>query len=147
MKNLFLCLISILLLLMGVFFLFQDQNKPTISNLTKKIAEDLNQTHRQNFFPKPIDSLSQIQIAIHTKNKLWKQKIIESIRLPFEITSKGNYSLQIDALESFTPETEAILILQFNLFENATKNKIWENSRLYHLDKIDLAEFNKLKKN
>lgn len=147
MKNLLLVLFSILFLALGILFLIQDENKPSISNLTKKIAEDLIQAHRQNFFPPPINSLSQIQIATHTKNTLWKQEILKSISLPFDKISSGKYSLQIDAIESFTPEAEAILILQFNLFDDATKNKLWESSRIYHLDKIDLAEFKKYPKN
>ena len=147
MKNLFLALTSTLFLALGVFLLIQEQREPAISNFSKKVASDLIQARRQNFFPKPIESLSQIQIATHTKNKQWKQKILKSISLPFDKSSSGKYSLQIDAIESFVPEAEAILILQFNIFEDATKNKLWENSRIYHLDKIDLEEFNKVPKN
>ncbi len=146
MKNLFLALTSIFLLIAGVFFLVQETNTPAISLLAQKIDQDLIAAQQNNFFPETIHSLSQIQITTHSQNKIWKERIPKSIHLPFDQSPDGKYSLQIDAIENFTPDTEAILILQFNLFENMTKNKIWESSRIYHLDKSDLTDLAKIPK-
>ena len=141
MKNLILFLFSILLLSLGIFFVIQGSSKPPVSKLAQKIDQDLTEAQRLNFFPEKVTSLSQIQIVIHTNNQSWKEKILKSLPLTFEKSKEGKYSLQIDVIENFTPSTEAILILQFNLFDNMTKNKIWENSRIYHLSKEDLQEF------
>ena len=141
MKNLILILASILFLGSGLFFVLQETKAAPIPALTKKIEQDLNLAQIQNFFPPSTQSLSQIKIITHTKNPVWKELILKSIQLPFSKNLSGQYSLQIDAIENFEPTEEAILILQFNIFDNKTKNKIWESSRIYHLDKDTLKFF------
>ena len=142
MKNLTLILTSILFFGSGLFFIIQESTKriePSV--VTQKIEQDLNVAKIQNFFPPTIEDLSQIKITIHTRNSNWKKKILQSILLPFAKNPDGKYSMQIDVIENFEPVSEALLILQFNIFENKTKNKIWENSRIYHLSPEDLKDF------
>ncbi len=141
MKNLIIILISACLFAIGVFFINQDTADHSATSISKKIEQDLKAALNQNFFPPTIQSVSKIRITIHSKSNAWKQKILSNIILPLDASPKGKYSLQIDAIENFTPSSEAILILQFNLFENLTRNKKWEGSRIYHLDKDDLAIF------
>ncbi len=141
MKNLVTILISVFLLALGIFFINQETHEPQAAPLGKKIDQDLRSAQKQNFFPSTVQLVSKIRITIHTKKPAWKETILSSIILPFEVIPKGEYSLQIDAIENFTPASEAILILQFNLFENSTQNKKWEASRIYHLDKEDLTSF------
>ena len=147
MKNLVLVLTSIVSLALGLFLIIHEPSHLKFTTLSQRIEQDLSTAQIQKFFSQKTSDLSQIQIVIHTKNKIWKEKILKSIILPFESSSTGKYSLQIDAIENFTPEPEAILILQFNLFENSTKNKIWESSRIYHLDSNELNEFIEKQKN
>lgn len=141
MKNLVLVLISIVSFALGLFLIIHEPSHLKFTTLSQRIEQDLSTAQIQNFFSQKTRDLSQIQIVIHTKNKIWKEKILKSIILPFESLPTGSYSLQIDAIENFIPKPEAILILQFNLFENSTKNKIWESSRIYHLDSNELKEF------
>ncbi len=141
MKNVITTIISIFLLASGVFFIIQGEQDSSVPALAKKIDQDLKAAKNQNFFPKSVESVSKIRITIHTKNPHWKETILKSIILPFEVSPTGKHSMQIDVIENFSPTTEAILILQFNIFENSTQNKKWESSRIYHLDKEDLTSF------
>lgn len=147
MKNIIIILISVCLFFLGVFFINKDTADQSPTSISKKIDKDLKSALNQNFFPPTIQSVSKIRIIIHSKSKAWKQKILSNIILPFEASPKGEYLLQIDAIENFTPFSEAILILQFNLFESLTQNKKWEGSRIYHLDKNDLVIFLESSKN
>lgn len=147
MKNIIIILISASLFAIGVFFINQETTNLTSTSISKKIDQDLKAALNQNFFPPTIMAISKIRITVHSKTIAWKQKILSNIILPFETAPNGKYSLQIDAIENFTPSSEAILILQFNLFENLTQNKRWEGSRIYHLDKNDLAIFLESSKN
>jgi hypothetical protein len=104
------------------------------SALGKEIYNDLRKAQDEKFFPEQFNSLENIKITSHSKDPKLAKKIQENSVLPFETKKDGKYTLQIDALEILEPIAEAQLILQFNLFENQTGNKIWESSRLYHLE-------------
>lgn len=141
MKNAFLILSVILFSGTGIFFVIEETRLVPHSIFSQKVERDLSLAKSQNFFPPPTQSLSQIKITIHTKNQKWKESILQSILLPFSKTPDGKYSLQIDAIENFKPPSEALMILQFNLFDNKSQNKIWESSRIYHLTVEDLKGF------
>jgi hypothetical protein len=141
MKKKWSLFLSLFFIIFSGFLLRQGLTGISESNLESKIQLDLVKLENQKFFPEGFKSLSNIRVSVHTSKPEMKSQILKSIVIPFEQKPLGKHSLQIDAIENFSPPREALLILQLSLFENSTQNKIWEASRIYHLDNNDLKSF------
>lgn len=121
-------------------FLFSAKPPSSTDSLGNRILADLQSLSNQAFFPQGFNSLKKIRLLIHSKENGLKKTLINSVQLPFTEKDSGTHSLQIDVIENLEPNNEALIILQFNLFENETQNKIWEASRSYELTTSEVEE-------
>lgn len=110
--------------------------------LGKRIYVDVENLRHGKFLPSQIDNLQTIKIAVHTKDDTLKRALLKNILFPLKAKRDGHFSLQVDVIENFDDDPQ--VILQFNLYENLSKNKIWEFARLYQLSPAELEEIKKL---
>lgn len=145
MKNIVLIITAILFLALAVVFFLKDQQPPPDLRplLGKRIFAELEGLKKQNVFPPEVNSLKTIKIAVHTPSVGLKKVILKNIILPFEAQPEGFFSMQIDVLENLTPPEEAQLILQINLFENRSQNKIGEYGHTIKISKEELEYLQK----
>ena len=137
--------LAVLLLAVSAWLVVKNQEAQVdkLPFLAKRIYVDVENLKQAKYFPSQVNSLNTIKIAIHTKDEQLKRAILQNIHLPLKAKKDGNFALQVDVIENFDPPEEAQIILQFNLYETLSRNKIWEFSRLYQLS---LQEFDDLKK-
>lgn len=135
-------LLSAFLLCAGSLFIFVKQStsrRPTF--FSEKVFSDLNELQEKDFFPKSFRDLFAIRLLIHTNDETLKEQIYKNLNFPFETTKDGHFILSMDAIPNFDEKNESLLILQFNLFERSTSNKVWEASRQYKISHEDLKYF------
>ena len=104
-------------------------SRPHSKTLEEKMAIDIELLKKQAI-PGSLLSLNQVFWQNHSTNK--KTKNISSLlSTHFPISKDGKYLLQIDCFNS----GDTNLILQMSFFDKKTKNKVFEISRDYSLDK------------
>ena len=100
-----------------------------------KIHQDLNTLKEQSALPKEFNQLHQVFLLDHRKKTLplnWN----EISKFHFEQRKNGQFDLQIEAFdEDGGNKSSQLLILQFSLFDKNSKNKVWELSRSYKIQK------------
>ena len=122
--------------LLGQFF--YEKNEPATAHLEMQsqsqfenhfVSRDLYEMYRKGQIPKHFFNLKSIKWSYYD-NEL-KTQIPEEV-LPFKATNSGAYNLEIDAFSS-SKKTSKIAVLQMNLIEVKTGNKVWELSRNYEI--------------
>ena len=93
------------------------------------VSRDLYDLYKKGQIPKFFFNLRSIKWSYYD-DELRKQ-IPEEV-LPFKATSNGAYNLEVDAFSSQKTNSK-IAILQMNLIEIKSGNKIWELSRNYEI--------------
>ena len=93
------------------------------------VSRDLHEMYRKGQIPKHFFNLKSIKWSYYDSEL--KTQIPEEV-LPFKASSTGAYNLEIDAFSS-PKKTSKIAVLQMNLIEVKTGNKIWELSRNYEI--------------
>lgn len=109
----------------------QTENMSDGQRLVQLVRSDLERLAQENLLPLELQNLSEVSLTSHSERA--KEWIVEqNFNNIFKQSKEGKYNLQIDLLEWSEGEKNGA-ILQFNLLENSTKNKIWEISRSYDL--------------
>lgn len=109
----------------------QPENMTESQKLAQLLLADLENLVQENLLPLELQNLSKVSITAHSERaKKWLEE--ERFNGIFNQSKEGKFSLEIDVLE-WTEENKSGAIFQLNLFENSTKNKIWEISRSYTL--------------
>jgi hypothetical protein len=129
--------ILFLLLLTGVGLLSESLYEKFIPSVTQIemqsqshfVSRDLYEMYKKGEIPKYFFQLKNIKWSYYDE-ELKKQIPMESI--PFKTSMAGAYNLEIDAFSS-SKKTSKIAVLQMNLIEVKSGNKIWELSRNYEI--------------
>ncbi len=130
--------ILFLLLVTGVGLLaesFYQNSVPSVQHIEMQsqshfVSRDLHQLHKQGQIPKYFFQLKNIKWSYHDEDL---RKDIPEESIPFKANASGLYNLEVDAFSS-QQKTSKIAVIQMNLIEVKTGNKIWELSRNYEID-------------
>ena len=130
--------ILFLLLVTGVGLLaesFYQNSVPSVQHTEMQsqrhfVSRDLHQLYKKGQIPKYFFQLKNIKWSYHDEDL---RKDIPEESIPFKATASGLYNLEIDAFSS-QQKTSKIAVIQMNLIEVKTGNKIWELSRNYEID-------------
>lgn len=107
----------------------KSTNNIDLSSSSHFVSQDFVSLYKAGKIPNSFLDLNSINI-IYRDEQL--KKLIPTQALPFRTTSKGRYKLEIEAF-SAPDEKFKVVVLQLNLFDSKSGNKIFELSRNYEV--------------
>ncbi len=100
-----------------------------MQSLNHFVSKDLYETYKEGLIPKSFFQLREITWSYYDDDLKMK---IPPESIPFKTSAGGLYKLEVDAFSSQKEDTK-IAILQMNLIEIKSGNKVWELSRNYEI--------------
>ncbi len=130
--------ILFILLVTGIGLLsesFYQNSVPSIQQIEMQsqshfVSRDFHQLNKKGQIPKYFFQIRNIKWSYHDQDL---KKDIPEESIPFRATASGLYNLEIDAFSS-QQKTSKIAVIQMNLIDIKTGNKIWELSRNYEIE-------------
>lgn len=119
-----------------LFFPIPNENSSSFAEgtLERAIDQDFKNLEKSNLLPNEVARVKMVYFLDHRSNPIqidWK----ELSNQHFPQRSQGKFDFQIEAFDSDSKESNSseseVIILQYSLFDSASKNKIWELSRSY----------------
>ncbi len=101
-----------------------------MSSQSHFVSRDIYSLYKKGKIPRYFFQLKSIKWTYYDKDL---KKVIPQNSLPFKISPNGQFSLEVDAFSAPQENSKAV-VLQMNLFDNKTKNKIFEMSRNYEVE-------------
>lgn len=141
-------LILIVAFITGVYLLIAPSSQNKNSVLKKEslelgsnanfVTQDFVNLFKQNKLPPQFWDLNKIEFLYHDPEL---QKLVPPTSLPFRTKNDGKFKLEVETF-SAPDENKKIIVLQLNVLDLKSKNKVYELSRNYE---VDLEQFKKEK--